>query len=106
VAALLTGCAGSLEQSRAETAYSTAEVAYCRELDDRAATWGALGKGSVVLSSGSGLATLPIDPDDKTLRLSVAGASLAFAAFAVAALYAADASSESWARECAATEHR
>jgi hypothetical protein len=96
----LTGCAGSLERSRAESSSAASDVAYCRRLDERAATWGAIGKAAVVLSSGSGVSTMPIDSDQKALRLSLAGGSLGFAALAVAALYASDAASESWARDC------
>ena len=104
IATMLTGCAGSLGQNRSEWPGWHSDVEYCRRLDDRAATWGTIGKGSVVLSSGTGLSTLPIDPGDKTLRLSLAGASLGFAALSVAALYASDAASDSWARDCAANE--
>jgi hypothetical protein len=100
LAVALSGCAGSLERSRAESSNTASDVAYCRRLDERAATWGAIGKAAVVLSSGSGVSTLPIDADQKTLRLSLAGGSLGFAALAVAALYASDAASESWARDC------
>ena len=106
VSLFLFGCSGSLERNRAEWPGWHSDIEYCRRLDDRAATWGTIGKGSVVLSSGTGLSTLPVEPADKALRLGLAGASLGFAALAVAALYASDAASESWARDCAANEGR
>lgn len=96
IAYVFCGCAGTLEQP----AVPVADVVYCRRVDRAQATWGAIGKGAATLAGGGGLAVLPIDQEEKGLRISVAGAALAFAAFSVGALYAHDGYAETWARDC------
>lgn len=105
-APLLSGCAASFEESRSAgltergMGYSpSAEVeARCRALDDQRLVWGAIGKGTGVLSGGAGLSTIPVE--DRDAQVALAASSAGLLAFSLVATYVADAKGEEWAREC------
>jgi hypothetical protein len=109
--ASLTGCAGSLEESRtagmnarragaADAKASSPER--CQALDNRHQLAGMVGKGAAVLAGASGLAAIPVDdPDQRGLRAGLAIGSVTAAAVAAGALFVSEAAADSWARECA-----
>jgi hypothetical protein len=97
-----TACSGSLETARAQPKLgaSPATAERCEELDDRRTLYGGAAKAFGVLGGGAGLAT--VATDDESLQTGLAIGAAASAALAVGALYVAEGSGESWARECAA----
>lgn len=111
LALCLTGCAGSLEESRVAgqnqrkagaMAAPAGTPERCSTLDDRRQLAGAVGKGAAVLAGAAGLAMIPAnDPDQRDLRVGLAIGSAASAAIAAGAMFVAEASGETWARECA-----
>ncbi len=96
----LTGCAGTFEEARlvAASPESKLDVGYCRKLEDRRITWGAVGKGSALLAGASGLATLPVESSDT--RLAVGGAALGAGVIAAASVYVSEQAGEAWVRDC------
>jgi len=73
----------------------------CASLDNQHRTWGAVGKFGAVVAGAGGIATLPIDSDQKTLRASVAISALIVGAVSAAAVYIEQDAASTYARECA-----
>jgi hypothetical protein len=95
IALLCSGCSGGLVRPAASP------DPYCVALDKDHRTWGALAKFSAALAGTGGLATLPIDPDEKTARVTVGVSAAALAAFAAAAIYVEQDAATTWATRCA-----
>jgi hypothetical protein len=106
-AVLLSGCAGTFEEAKLAGAQdrklgaAPGSAERCSDLDDAAALWSSVSKGSAVVAGGAAMAPLHEEVrDDKTGRIvaaSVAGGAAAFAAFSA---HMSGAKGESWAREC------
>ncbi len=96
IAFLTVGCTGQLAP-RAPFVPSNR----CESLDATHRTWGAIAKFGGVVAGAGGIATLPIDSDEKTLRGSVAISALAVGALAAAAVYIEQDAASSYARDCA-----
>jgi GTP-dependent phosphoenolpyruvate carboxykinase len=112
VAVLAVGCSGSLQQAKMEgapmrvgltAAQSASALQRCQSLDSRRANWGGVAKFSAVLSGGSGLASIPLNDDNKTehgVKVGLEIGTVVSAAVAAAAFYMAESQEEAWAREC------
>jgi len=72
----------------------------CASLDTTHRTWGAVAKFSGVVAGAGGLATLPIDSDQKTLRTSVAISALLVGGLAAASVYVEQDAAGAYARDC------
>lgn len=101
-----TGCAGSLESSKATTPKASLEAGvslsdHCLNLDAASRTWGAIAKGAGALSGATGISTLPIPDTDRGARTIVVSASTVLAAVAITAMFVADSDTNDWARDCA-----
>jgi hypothetical protein len=96
---LVTGCAGSLEETRAQIKLGAPPPSErCVRLDATRRDWGAVGKGAAVLAGASGLSTIPIE--DEGVRVGLAVGSVAMGAVAATAFAVAEGASSSWVREC------
>lgn len=110
LAICLSGCAGSLEQSRAvgqnerrlgAVAAPAGTPERCAELDDRAAFWGGGAKVGAALASGAGLSSVAVDGDDRRdLKTGLQIGAVVAAAAAAGAFVIAESATRSWAREC------
>jgi hypothetical protein len=98
------GCAVSFEEARLagpaprSSAAPAAQADYCRSLDNERMTWGAIAKGSAVLSGASGVSTIPVEDDGG--KIALAATSTGLAALAVVAFYVEEGKGEAWVRDC------
>lgn len=109
LAIALTGCGGSLEQARTagkevrvtgSESYLAKLDPHCRKLDNQRATWGGAAKGLGFISGSSGLATIPIDDEDKAAQTAVISTAVVVGAATVLSVYVAEQKAAAWAREC------
>lgn len=94
VCAALAGCTGTLHGRSATPSDA------CIGLDNTHRTWGAIAKFSGVIAGGGGLATLPIDTDQKTARITVATSALVLGGISAAAVYIEQDAAGAYAKEC------
>jgi hypothetical protein len=100
VAFVLSGCAGSFEESRGSVRVGAPELSQrCIDLDDRHAFWGGTSKFAGALAGISGLAAIPVDSKEARIGLAAGGAFLG--ASAVGAMVISESAATAWARECA-----
>jgi len=105
----LQGCAGTFEESRSARhaqnarAVSTSDVKVqlserCISLSDRDRLEGAFEKAGIVLTSASGLATIPFD--GKGERVALIGTTVVIAAGTVALTFLRESDASAFIREC------
>jgi hypothetical protein len=88
------GCTAPLAQP------SHTPTQMCASLDATHRTWGAVAKFSGVVAGAGGLATLPIDSDEKALRASVAISALLIGGLSAASVYVEQDAAGAYARDC------
>jgi hypothetical protein len=97
---LLSGCAGSFEESRGHVRVGVPPelVQRCAALDDQHRTWGAIEKGSAFLAGASGLAVIPVQ--DETARVALASGAVVAGGTAVVSGFVSQDAAVAWSREC------
>lgn len=102
---LLTGCAGSFEESKLAGQQdrkqgATMQPSRCATLESQR-SWGhAVSIGSASLAGVSGLSTIKVDDQDKGLRYGLGIGAVGAAALAVGAEAYAQSAGVAWVREC------
>lgn len=103
-----TACSMSFEEARlagikarpmaaSASAPAARDDSRCRELDDARMRWSAIAKSAGVVSGGTGLATIPVDPK---VRPYVAAGSIGALVIGAYALVMSEGSAAAWARDC------
>jgi hypothetical protein len=97
---LLTGCSGTFEEARSPSLKLGAAPPSprCIQLDDRAAFYGGVAKGSAVLAGAA--APVAVLSDDQAVQIGAAIGGGVLGAVAAGAGLVSDSAATSWARDC------